>query len=63
MVEKYSEPLVGNYPEEFRIITLFNDQEAIYRFFMIGNEDGIQGEFENLVRLNFDSPLSYAWFA
>lgn len=43
--EKYSEPLIGDFPESHRLITLFEDQSAVFTFFMCGFEDGIQGEF------------------
>jgi hypothetical protein len=62
LIDKFSEPLIGDYPEEFRTISLFDDKEAVFRFFMTGSEDGIQGDFEKLVRINFDSPCSFEWF-
>jgi len=30
---------------------------------MVGNEDNIQGDFDGLVHINFDSPCSFSWFS
>ena len=62
MQDHYSEPVVRDSSPNTRLISVFENREAIYNFFMTGYEDGIQGEFAGLVKLNFDSPVSYEWF-
>jgi len=62
MVQKYSEPIVGDAPPDARRISLFFDKKAVFNFFSTGEEDGIQGDFDGLVACNFDDPVSFRWF-
>lgn len=59
--QQYSEPMVG-YSEVCRRVTLFGCKEDIFKFFMTGFHDGIHGEFQNLVALNYESPVSLDYF-
>jgi len=62
MQSSYSEPIVGDAPPAAKRITLFGCKKDVFNFFLTGEQDGIQGEFENLVAQNFDDPVSYSWF-
>jgi len=61
--KNYSEPFMGDAPEGARLITLFGDKKAVFYFFTTGEEDGIQGDFDQLVALNFSDPVSFDWFS
>lgn len=69
---KYVEPVPGSCKFNFKndtlgnpenvSLTFFHDKESVFRFFMLGVEDGIPGEFEGMVKLNFESPPSINYF-
>lgn len=59
--QQYSEPMVG-YSEDSRRVTVFGCKEDVFSFFMTGFHDGIHGDFQNLVALNYESPVSLDYF-
>jgi len=60
LAEKYAEPVMEN--SDYIHLTFFACQEDVFTFFITGFHNGIQGDFDGLVKLNYDSPPSQDYF-
>jgi len=57
--EIYSDPIPST---EYRRISYLNDRFGAYSFFMTGFSNGVHGDFEGLVGINWNNPPSFKYF-
>lgn len=59
--EILSEPMLG-YPEDYRRVSLFPDKPSVYKFFSLGECNGITSDCFEFTKMNEEDPVTLDWF-